>query len=439
MKRHAFFDLADRLKTGLRTGEVLFCNLDGEDSDFVRLNRNRVRQAGSLRRRSLGLNLIAGRRQVTGYCELAGDQAQDHTLARALLERLRERLPHVPDDPYLDYSTEPTSSERILGGNLPDAGQAVSELIGGAGDMDLVGIWASGDVLSGLSSSIGHRHWHRSASFNLDWSCCLAKDKAVKAGYSGFDWESARLGRKLEEVRKGLEAMARPARTIAPGRYRAYLAPEAVQELMDMLAWGGFDLRSHRTAQTPLLRLVEGARKLDSRVAIREDHARGLAPGFTPEGFEKPDRVDLILDGDFRDCLVDSRSGKEYGAAVNAGAEYPESLSLDAGDIPRSQVLERLGTGLFIGNLWYLNYADRNDCRITGMTRFGTFWVENGEPVAPVNVMRFDDSLYHLLGDRLEGLTQERELILSASTYEGRSVASSLLPGVLLGGIELAL
>lgn len=438
MKRDAFFDLADRLAGGLRSGEVLFCNLDGEDSDFVRLNRNRVRQAGSLFRRSLDLNLIDGRRQVAGYCELAGDPLQDRVLAGALLGRLRERLPHVPEDPYLDYSIQPTSSERTLGGNLPDAGQAVSELIDGAGDMDLVGILASGDVLSGLASSLGHRHWHRSASFNLDWSCYLEKDKAVKAGYSGFDWDSARLAEKLDGVRRALEIMGRPARTITPGGYRAYLAPHAVQELMDMLAWGGFDLKSHRTAQTPLLRLVEREKALDPRITIREEHARGLTPGFTSEGFDKPDRVDLVLDGEYRDCLVDSRSGKEYGAVVNAGSEYPESLALDAGETPRSEVLERLGTGLYIGNLWYLNYADRNDCRITGMTRFGTFWVENGELVAPVDVMRFDDSLYHLLGDRLEGVTQERELILSASTYERRSTASSLLPGIMVGGIELA-
>jgi predicted Zn-dependent protease len=73
------------------------------------------------------------------------------------------------------------------------------------------------------------------------------------------------------------------------------------------------------------------------------------------------------------------------------------------------------------------------------MTRFGTYWVENGEIVAPVKVMRFDDSLYHILGDRLEGLTRERELLLSAQTYEGRSTDSALLPGVLISGIDLAL
>jgi predicted Zn-dependent protease len=136
---------------------------------------------------------------------------------------------------------------------------------------------------------------------------------------------------------------------------------------------------------------------------------------------------------------VDSRSSKEFGIAVNAAAEYPESLAIDPGNIPRAEAMARLDRGLFVGNLWYLNYADRNDCRMTGMTRFGTYWVENGAPQAPVEVMRFDDSLYDLFGDRLEGLTRERELILSADTYGGRSTASHLLPGMLVSGIELAM
>jgi predicted Zn-dependent protease len=149
--------------------------------------------------------------------------------------------------------------------------------------------------------------------------------------------------------------------------------------------------------------------------------------------------VTLIDRGRYGDCLVDARSGKEYGASVNAASEYPESLAMDPGDIPLSAIHERLGTGLYIGNLWYLNYADRNDCRITGMTRFATYWVEDGLPVGPVEVMRFDDSLYHWLGDGLEGLTRERELLISPETYEGRSAASALLPGILVKGIRFAL
>ena len=55
------------------------------------------------------------------------------------------------------------------------------------------------------------------------------------------------------------------------------------------------------------------------------------------------------------------------------------------------------------------------------MTRFATFWVEGGRIVAPVTPMRFDDSIYRMLGDELVDLTRERELLPDASTYGERS------------------
>lgn len=439
MSAAGFFSLADRLCEGLRTGEVLFCGLEGEDSDFVRLNQGRIRQAGAVHSRSLGLTLIEGARQVEGGCDLAGDPDLDLAVAADLLGRLRERLPQVPEDPYLNYATDPGSGEHLAESHLPAAAEALVELVEAAQGLDLVGIWASGGLSAGLASSLGHRYWHQGASFNLDWSCYLGGDKAVKAAYAGTHWDPAALRERLAEVRRALAVMARPARSIPPGRYRAYLTPQALKELTDMLGWGGFDLKSHRTHQTPLLRLVREERALHPGVSLYEEHARDLTPRFTGEGFLTPDRVDLIAGGAYRDCLVEARSGKEYGVAVNAAGESPESLGMDPGEIPRAQALARLGEGLAIGNLWYCNWSDPNDCRVTGMTRFATFWVEGGEPVAPVAVMRFDDSLYHILGDRLEGLTRERELMLSADTYGGRGSESCLLPGALVDGLTLTL
>ncbi|UHD17761.1 TldD/PmbA family protein [Thiocapsa bogorovii] len=439
MNADAFFALSDHLNAELHGSEILFCNLSSESSDFVRLNRNRIRQAGHVRSTTLDLTLIEDSRQVGGGCDLSGDPKEDQARARGLLARLRERLAHVPDDPYLSYSVEPSESDHCGDARLPPIAEAIGELIEAADGMDLVGIWASGDIAEGLASSIGHRHWHASTSFNLDWSCYLEADKAVKSAYSGFGWDPAILRGKLEAMREGLHVMSRPTRILEPGRYRAYLAPSAVGELMGMLAWGGFDLKSHRTHQTPLLKMARGERSFDPRIRIHEEHDRGLAARFTPEGFPMPPRVTLVEGGRFAGCLVDARSGKEYGEPVNAASDGPGSLGLDAGTLDASEVPGQLDTGLWIGNLWYCNWSDPNDCRVTGMTRFGTYWVENGEIVAPVKVMRFDDSLYHLLGDRLENLTRERELLLSAETYDGRSTDSMLLPGVLVSGIELTL
>jgi predicted Zn-dependent protease len=385
------------------------------------------------------LTLIDGRRQVDGACELTGDTGADLALARDLLSRLRERIPHVPDDPFLNFCAEPSASETRLPAELPATAEAIDTLTGLADGLDLVGIWASGDIAEGLASSLGHRHWHQSTSFNLDWSCYLDRDKAVKDSWSGFDWDPDQLALRLDQQRQRLAVMARPEHGIEPGRYRAYLAPAAMQELIDMLAWGGFGLRDHRSRQTPLRALADGEVRLHPALDLTEEHDRGLSPGFTGEGFTLPARVPLIEHGAFGRCLVDARSAKEYGEPVNAAADYPQSIALSAGDLPAAEVLGRLGTGLYIGNLWYGNWSDRNACRITGMTRFGSFWVEDGELAAPLAVMRFDDSLYGLLGERLEALTRERELLLSADTYGGRSTDSALLPGALVSGIDLAL
>jgi predicted Zn-dependent protease len=110
-----------------------------------------------------------------------------------------------------------------------------------------------------------------------------------------------------------------------------------------------------------------------------------------------------------------------------------------AGVLPTADILKALGTGVYIGNLWYLNYSDRNACRLTGMTRFATFWVENGEIVAPLNVMRFDDTLYRILGDNLLGLTAERDLLVSPDTYEARSTRSMRLPGAVIDDFRMTL
>ncbi len=76
---------------------------------------------------------------------------------------------------------------------------------------------------------------------------------------------------------------------------------------------------------------------------------------------------------------------------------------------------------------------------MTGMTRFATFWVENGKIVAPVDVLRFDDTLYRMLGDNLEALTTERELMLESNTYGSRMLTSATLPGALVSEMTFTL
>ena len=165
----------------------------------------------------------------------------------------------------------------------------------------------------------------------------------------------------------------------------------------------------------------------------------GLTPPFTSRGYIKPDQVSLIENGEYRSCLANSRSAKEYDVPSNCSVEHPQSLEIKGGSLHQNDILESLDTGVFVSNLWYCNYSDRNHCRITGMTRFACLWVENGVPVAPLNVMRFDESIYHIFGDKLLGLTEEREHIFETSTYQQRSEDSTLLPGALIADFTFTL
>ena len=127
-----------------------------------------------------------------------------------------------------------------------------------------------------------------------------------------------------------------------------------------------------------------------------------------------------------------SRGVGDEGRRRGEGEDRYCAIDMAAGDLAEADILKRLDTGLYISNLWYLNFSDRTNGRITGMTRFATLWVENGEIVAPVNVMRFDETLFRVLGDNLEALTAERDFILSSDTYFRRSTDSARLPGALV-------
>jgi predicted Zn-dependent protease len=109
------------------------------------------------------------------------------------------------------------------------------------------------------------------------------------------------------------------------------------------------------------------------------------------------------------------------------------------GGLDEREALPALDTGLHVSNLWYLNYSDRSAGRITGMTRFATFWVEGGRIVAPVTPMRFDDSIYRMLGSELLELTRKAEMLPDPSTYGERSTASARLPGALLKQMRFTL
>ena len=324
---------------------------------------------------------------------------------------------------------------------LPHAEQVIDEVLDTATGLDLVGIYAAGPICRGFANSFGQRNWHEVSSFSLQWSLYQRTDKAVKTAYSGFEWRGSEFAAKMAGARERLALLAAPSRSLAPGRYRAYLTPSAMEEIAGMLCWGGFSGRALATRQSCLFRLKDGDAALDPGVAFEENTADGIAPAFQDDGFTRPSSVPLVSDGRLVGSLVSPRTAREFALPANGAnaSEAPESLDMAPGELATADALAMLDTGLYVGNLWYLNFSDRPACRLTGMTRFASFWVEGGKIVAPVDVMRFDDSVFRLFGEQLVALTAERELVVSSDTYRARSVSSMRLPGAVVRDMAFTL
>lgn len=425
-----------------RSGEVLAGWIDAERSDFLRLNRARVRQAGSVERATLTLRLIAQQRQARHTLTLSGDACTDSARIDQGIAGLREAIAASEPDPHLSFSDAPGRSLRATPARLASIDEIVGTVGESAQGADLVGFYAGGPLACGLVSNLGHDHWQETEGWNLEYSVYVgAGSRALKACVAASDWSADAVRESIAASLRDAAILRRPARRIEPGRYRCLLAPRALADLVEMLGWGGFSARAHASGHSPLARLRNGEASFDPRVSIVEDLVAAGVPQFQADGFERPARLELVRAGRYGESLVCPRSAREFGLPGNGAgdAESPEAMAVAPGDLDDARALARLGTGLAIGNLWYLNFSDREHCRITGMTRFATLWVEDGEPVAPVEPMRFDDSLYRVLGDSLEALTAQARRLPDTSTYEGRRFGAITAPGALVRELNFTL
>ena len=436
--RQHFSALLEHLQAQVVGEEGFTLAYGAEVSSFIRFNQGQVRQTGDVQQVYVTLSLYQGQRHAESKLALSGVLDEDLLRLQQALQHLRGVLPTLSDDPYLRLNREAWRSALAGEAVRLDSAAMAQQIVAAATGLDLVGFLAVGPQYQGFASSWGAFGWYAASSFNFEFSLFHDNGQAVKSTYAGERWDAQAFARKLDGARQQLAFLGRPAKMLQPGAYRAYLAPAALEELISLCCWG-FGAQALASGGSPLQRLFNGKAELSPLVTIDERIEGGLAPAFTSEGPRQPLR--LISQGRSGERLVSSRSAAEYGLIANGSGsgEYPMSLQMHGGELDEQHVLQQLGTGLYIGNLWYGNFSDLPAARLTGMTRFATFWVEDGQIQAPVNTMRFDDSLFDFLGPQLEALTREPELLLPGGTYGARQTGSMALPGALLSRFTLTL
>lgn len=435
----------EQLATGVchagTSDERVSLYLVAESSDFLRFNQAAVRQATHVTQAHATVAVVRGPRSAESTLSLSGNLAHDTQALKAERDHLLRDVAQLPEDPFLMLPDAVVNTTREDHGVLPDPAEVMDVVRQHACGLDLVGFYAGGPMVRAFADSRGQRNWHRVEAFTFEWCLYHAADKAVKTSYAGTRWEPGEFARRVTDAAQRVKLLERASKTLAPGAYRSYFAPAAAADLVGMLGWGGFSLKARQTGTSALMRLVRGDVALHAGVYIEEATGRSTAPAFTAKGFTRPESVALVAGGRDAGSLASPRSAREYGVPTNGASaqETPEALSLRPGTLVEADALKALGTGLYVSNLHYLNYSDRQACRMTGMTRFACFWVEHGELVAPLNVMRFDDDFLRLFGSGLQALTSTVELFPETVTYGARQLSSIAAPGALVEGFALTL
>jgi predicted Zn-dependent protease len=202
---------------------------------------------------------------------------------------------------------------------------------------------------------------------------------------------------------------------IKPGEYEVVLAPEATATITVFLALYGFNGKAVVEGQS----FVDvGSQQFDPSIALWDDAS---APGtlgvpFDLEGTPRG-RVDLIKDGVTMSVVHDRRTAGRMGAESTGhsipGSEswgpVPTALSFVAGADDPEDMIAAVDRGLYVATFNYCRILDPKSQVVTGLTRNGTFMIENGRITGAVTNLRFTQSFLEALGEgRVLGIGDDR-------------------------------
>jgi predicted Zn-dependent protease len=246
-----------------------------------------------------------------------------------------------------------------------------------------------------IANSLGVRAYHAGTSADLNtvvmndtsgWAAAASRD------VGGIDPEA--LGR--EAVGKAIRS--RDPQPLAAGSYPVVLEPYAVAEMLTYFNYLGSSALAQQEGRSPL---ELGAQQAAALVTIYDDgyDLAGLPMPFDWEGVPKQ-RVNIIENGVTRAVVYDTQTAAKDGVqstghalpAPNTYGPLALNLHMQPGDASLTDLIKGIERGVYVTRFWYVNVVQPKQAILTGMTRDGTFLIENGEIVGPVRNLRFTQS-----------------------------------------------
>lgn len=436
--------LSTDLFSELKANEELSLGLHSEESEFIRFNKSKVRQNTSVLQHELTLQFQADNKSYKATTMLSLDPKADRVSLQALIDRIREDLALIDESPKVTKMQNHGQSEVYKKSQRPSTHDIVKKINAQFAGSDLAGLYCAGPVRQASLNSTGQFHYFENDHFFFDYSI-YDGPRAAKGFYSEDKWDDTAFANQAALLKNTLSLLNKPQIKIKPGTYRTYLAPMAVAEVIQIFNWRAVSRSAFEQGFTPLKKLHSGEQLFSPLFSLTENNELGLNSHFNSQGEISPKNLPVIENGELRNFLINTATAKEYNLVSNnadAGQwnnEAMRSIDVRAGTLNENELLSQLGTGLYLTNLHYINWSDPQAARITGMTRFACFWVENGEIAGPIQDIRFDDTLYNLFGRELINLTKQQSTFINTSTYQKRALGGMKVPGLLLNSMNFTL
>jgi predicted Zn-dependent protease len=290
--------------------------------------------------------------------------------------------------------------------------RCIKEMIDIARERDLIaaGIFSTGTAVEAIGNSAGLFRFHKETSAEIS---VTMKHIDKSTGGESTGW-AKRHSTKVSDIDP--RAMARTAaqkaiasanpQDIQPGKYTVILEPSAVLDLLCSLDYD-FTGTSFTDKLSCFLNKL-GKQLLGTNVSITDDVYHPLQSGapFDGEGLQRQP-VKLVENGFVKRLVYGRRSALKlqaqpsgHGLAEpNADGEFPHNIVVSGDTVELEEMIRSTERGILLTRVWYVREVDPTTKIVTGMTRDGTFLVENGAIKCGIKNLRFNESLLGMLNN----------------------------------------
>uniref|UniRef100_A0A7C6AHP6 TldD/PmbA family protein n=1 Tax=candidate division WOR-3 bacterium TaxID=2052148 RepID=A0A7C6AHP6_UNCW3 len=411
------------------------------DSALTRYANNYIHQNVQESNTGVHIRVAFGKKIGSSYTNsTAPDKLKEtlhwaETIARLQIDNpYFESLPEVKPNIYKKVVSFEPKTARM---SAVERADAVKEIIEVAKKNNLT---CYGSVSNGFSTvAIGNSNGTFAYRQSSDIFCniVMATDNST-----GYVQAGAKNLKELNFTRMAKIAAEKALRSkdpveIPPGQYSTIFEPLAVSDIIGYLAYYSFNGKTYEEGRSFLSDKL-GKKVVDERITIIDDpfYKKGFVTPFDFEGVPKK-KIVLIENGVAKNVVYDSMTAtmakkKSTGHALmypNPFGPIPLHIVMRGGDSKIDEMIKNTKKGVLITRLHYTNVIDPYKLVFTGMTRDGTFLIEDGVITKGIKNLRFTENIFEAL-NRVEAIGSKTEMVAEEPGYGGRNPHSMVVPAM---------